>query len=110
MILDATWNYDDEKHVQKFEGFILLCEMCHYIKHLGIAGTLADKGLLDYDKLIEHFCKVNNCSRDEFEESKAKAFEIWEKRSQYKWKRDLGKYQWKNKIAPGKLMRPRGTK
>ena len=99
MNLDPVWSYDDEKHVQKLEGFILLCETCHYTKHLDIAETLADRGMLDYEKLVEHFCKVNNCSREEFEESKAKAFETWERRSQYKWKRDFGKYGLKRKKA-----------
>ena len=98
LTLDVVWNYDDDQHVQRFEEFILLCEMCHYTKHLGVAGTLADRGLLDYNKLIDHFCKVNNCSREEFEEHRAKAFKIWEERSMYKWKRDLRNYQlWKKK-------------
>ena len=99
MNLDPIWNYDNEEHVQKLEGFILLCQMCHYVKHLGIAGTLADRGMLDYNRIIEHFCKVNNCSKEEFEESKAKAFEIWERRSTYKWKRDLVKYELRKKKA-----------
>lgn len=99
MTLDPIWNYDDEKHVQKLEGFIPLCQMCHYVKHLGIAGTLADRGMLDYNRIIEHFCKVNKCSKEEFEESKAKAFEIWETRSMYKWKRDLVKYELRKKKA-----------
>lgn len=99
LTLDAMWNYNDNKHVQRLEGFILICEMCHYIKHLGIAETLADRGLLDYNRLIDHFCKVNNCSREEFEERRAKAYEIWERRSMYKWKRDLGNYRlWKKKV------------
>jgi len=99
MNLDPIWSYDDEEHVQKLEGLILLCEMCHYIKHLSIVGTLADRGMLDYNRIIEHFCKVNNCSKEEFEESKAKAFEIWETRSMYKWKRDLVKYELRRKKA-----------
>ena len=41
--LDPKWEYDDEKHVQKFEGFILLCRMCHYTGHFGIATRLADR-------------------------------------------------------------------
>jgi len=103
MNLDAAWSYDDEKHIQKLEGLVLLCEMCHYSKHLGIANTLADKGMLDYNKLIEHFCKVNNCSREEFEENKTNALETWEKRSQHKWKRDIEKCQiWKKN---GELMK-----
>jgi len=98
LTLDAMWNYNDNKHIQRLEGFILLCEMCHYTKHLGIAENLAKIGQFDYTRLIDHFCKVNNCSREEFEERKATAYKLWEERSMYKWKRDLGNYNlWKKK-------------
>ena len=66
--------------------------MCHHVKHIGLAGILADKGELDYDELIEHFCGVNNCTKRDFEEIRDKAFEVWENRSQYEWKQDFGKY------------------
>jgi hypothetical protein len=92
LTLDAVWNYDDDEHIQRLDSFILLCEMCHYTKHFGLVKMLVESSL-DYNELIDHFCKVNNCSREEFEENKSRAFEIWERRSTYKWKRDLGKYE-----------------
>lgn len=99
MSLDGLWSYNEEEHIQKLEGFIFLCEMCHYTKRLSRAENLAKIGSFDYNKLIEHYCKVNNTSRKEFEESRAKALEIFEKRSQYKWRRDLGKAStWKKKL------------
>ncbi|MCJ7431667.1 HNH endonuclease [Candidatus Bathyarchaeota archaeon] len=93
MNLHEIWNYDDKKHVQKLEGFILLCRMCYHVKHIGLAGILANQGKLDYDKAIEHFCKVNDCTKKEFEKHKAKAFEIWRERSEYEWNQDFGKYK-----------------
>jgi hypothetical protein len=93
MNLHEIWEYDDAKHIQKLEGFILLCEMCHHVKHLGLAGILANEGKLDYDKVIEHFCTVNSCTKKEFEYHIAKAFEVWKKRSQEKWTQDFGKYK-----------------
>jgi predicted RNA-binding protein with PUA-like domain len=92
MSLHEIWEYDDVKHVQKLEGFILLCEMCHHVKHIGLAGILANEGKLDYDEVIEHFCKVNECTKSEFEKQKTKAFDVWSKRSQYEWKQDFGEY------------------
>lgn len=92
MNLHEIWKYDDFKHTQKLEGFILLCEMCHHVKHIGLAGILADEGRLDYNNVIRHFCKVNNCSEKEFEKHRKEAFEIWQNRSQQKWKQDFGKY------------------
>jgi len=93
MNLHEIWNYNDKKHVQKLEGFILLCRMCHHVKHIGLAGILANQGKLDYDRVIEHFCKVNDCTKKEFEKHKAKAFEIWRERSEYEWNQDFGKYK-----------------
>lgn len=93
MNLHEIWKYDDRKHIQKLEGFILLCKMCHHVKHIGLAGILANQGKLDYEKVMEHFCKVNGCTKKEFEEHKAKAFEIWQKRSRLQWKQDFWKYR-----------------
>ncbi len=92
MNLHEIWNYDDRKYIQKLEGFILLCKMCHHVKHIGLAGILARRGKLDYDRVVEHFCRVNNCSREEFEQHKAKAFDIWRRRSKHDWKQDFGEY------------------
>jgi len=58
------WEYDDKKHIQRLVGFIALCDMCHHVKHIGLAGILASEGKLDYEKVVEHFMKVNNCDRD----------------------------------------------
>lgn len=92
MNLHEIWNYDDTKHIQKLEGFILLCRMCHHVKHIGLAGILASQGKLDYNKVIEHFCEVNACSKKEFEVHKAEAFETWSIRSFYEWEQDFGEY------------------
>ena len=93
MNLHEIWKYDDAKYMQKLEGFVLLCKMCHHVKHIGLAGILASQGKLDYRKVIEHFCKVNHCTGKEFEEHKTEAFKIWERRSTHHWKQDFGKYK-----------------
>jgi len=93
MNMHEIWKYDDEKHVQKLEGFILLCTMCHHVKHIGLAGILAGQGKLDYNEVMEHFCKVNKCTKKDFMNNEKTAFETWRKRSQYQWKQDFGKYK-----------------
>jgi len=93
MNLHEIWKYDDRKRIQKLEGFILLCKMCHHVKHIGFAGILASQGRIEYEKVVEHFCKVNKCTREEFEEHKAKVFEIWRRRSKCEWEQDFGKYE-----------------
>lgn len=87
------WEYDDENHIQTLKGFIALCTMCHHCKHIGLAGILADEGKLDYDAVIEHFCKVNECSSRQMDDVVSEAFEVWEKRSWHRWDVDLGKYE-----------------
>jgi len=86
------WEYDDKKHIQKIKGFISLCDNCHMIKHMVFAGIQVSKGLLDMDKLIEHFMKVNNVDRKTFDEHDAKSFLEWGERSKHKWKQDFGEY------------------
>lgn len=93
MNLHEIWKYDDKEHRQRLEGFVLLCKMCHHVKHIGLAGILANEGKLDYDKVVEHFCKVNKCRKRDFIAHKKRAFHIWSERSRYKWKQDFGKYR-----------------
>ena len=93
MSLHEIWNYDDVNHVQKLDGFILLCSMCHHVKHIGLAGILARQGKLNYNEVIKHFCKVNYCSVKEFVEHVDNAFRIWRERSQHSWRQDFGRYE-----------------
>src|SRR4030067_2937871 len=61
MNLHEIWSYDDINHIQKLDGFILLCGMCHHVKHIGLAGILANEGKLDYINVVRQFCKVHSC-------------------------------------------------
>lgn len=93
MNLHEVWRYDDVNHIQSLDGFTLLCTWCHHVKHIGLAGILADEGKLDYDKLVKHFCLVNDCSVEDFKNHVENAFDTWNKRSQYPWKQDFGEYR-----------------
>jgi len=88
-----VWEYDDKKYSQKLLGFIALCDMCHHVKHIGLAGILASTGSLDYEKVVEHFMKVNDCDEEIFKKHKERAFDEWRKRSQHEWRVDLGEYE-----------------
>jgi hypothetical protein len=87
------WEYDDNNHKQTLLGFIALCDLCHHVKHIGLAGILASKGQLDIERVVEHFMKVNRCERSAFEEHKKKACAQWAERSKHNWNVDLGKYE-----------------
>ncbi len=88
-----VWEYDDKKHIQKFLGFIVLCGMCHHVKHIGLVGILTSEGKLDYETVVKHFMKVNNCDGKTFKEHKESAFDEWRKRSRHEWHVDLGEYE-----------------
>lgn len=87
------WEYDDKKHVQKLVGFIALCDMCHHVKHIGLAKILADEGKLNYREVEAHFMKVNQCDLLTLVNHRARAFEQWEERSRHEWTIDLVQYK-----------------
>jgi hypothetical protein len=86
------WEYDDRAHVQKLVGFIALCDLCHHVKHIGLANILAAEGKLDLEQVINHFMDVNRCSRARFEKYRQQAFNQWHERSGHEWKVDLGEF------------------
>jgi len=97
--LHEFWEYDDKKHVQKLIGIHHLCRLCHMIKHFGLwehtskgKEKLRKMGLSRED-LVRHFCKVNDCSKEDFLRHEKEAFELWRKRSLFDWKQDFGKYE-----------------
>jgi hypothetical protein len=83
-----VWLYDDDGHMQKLGGFEALCELCHMVKHIGYAGLFYE----DFNSLIRHFMNVNGCSFEDFRLARSLAFEIWEARSEFEWKQELGVY------------------
>ena len=63
--------------------------MCHNIKHLGLAGLMAQRGELDYAQLIRHYCAVNGCTKEDFLRDREEAFELWQERSSHEWIVDI---------------------
>jgi len=97
------WKYDDKNHIQKLRAIHHLCPLCHKIKHIGFwchtpeGIKILEKSGLTEENLINHFCKVNNCSKKEFKSYEREAFRIWRERSKYKWKQDFEEYDIKKK-------------
>ncbi|KKQ51905.1 HNH endonuclease [Candidatus Woesebacteria bacterium RIFCSPHIGHO2_01_FULL_39_17] len=88
-----VWEYDDKNHIQKLVDLVALCSKCHAVKHIGLAGIQASEGKLNYDNLIKHFMKVNNCGRDVFEKHQTEAFKKFDERSCYEWSTDFSEYK-----------------
>jgi hypothetical protein len=97
--LHEFWEYNDKNHVQKLVEVHHLCRLCHMVKHIGFwchtedgKAKLKEIGLSRED-LVNHFCKVNQCSEKDFLQHEDNAFEIWRKRSRYQWKQEFSKYK-----------------
>ncbi len=98
--LREVWEYDDESRVQKLFGVHLICELCHMVKHIGYwcyteegKKELKKHGLSRED-LIKHFCRVNNCSVEEFLRHEEESLKKWMERSMHRdWRQDLGRYK-----------------
>lgn len=87
------WEFDDENHIMHLKGCLLVCQMCHNIKHFGRTDTvLIEQGILSEDEVMEHFIKVNGCDEVDYYEHKKYAWEKWGERSQYDWELDCGEF------------------
>jgi hypothetical protein len=92
------WDYDDGNYIQKLTAIHHLCRLCHFIKHIGLWCYTNDgrekmrKIGLTRDDLIKHFCKVNGCSKEDFEEYVQEALNIFRERNQHHWTQDFGEY------------------
>lgn len=77
------WSYDDQNFIQKLEGLISLCPMCHETKHVGLAQI---NGHLD--RVAKHLSKVNNLKLKESYEYIDNSFRLWSDRSMFDWEID----------------------
>jgi len=90
-----VWRYNVMKggrkreYVQELTGFEAVCFLCHSVHHFGLAQVMAREGRLDMSELIEHYCRVNGCTKEDFELDKKEAFELWEERSKHDWSVDI---------------------
>ena len=100
-----VWKYDDTLHIQKLKGFETTCFLCHAIKHIGLAGIMARRGDLDMGELVKHYCKVNGCTKEDFEQDREEAFELWEVRSQHDWTLDISYLDSLNIVGTREWMR-----
>ena len=93
--LHESWDYDDINHIQKLVGIHHLCSLCHKVKHIGFwcytnegLNQLSCLGLKERD-LINHFCRVNNCSKEDYKTHKDKVFKVFNDRNKYEWIQDF---------------------
>jgi len=97
------WHFDDATQTMRLEGIHHLCDLCQKVKRTDFwfftpYGKEQLKHLdINTQDIIKHYCKVNNCSIEEFNRNWRQAVETWQKRNEKEWKLDFGEYM-RNKI------------
>lgn len=87
--LHEIWDFNEKTNTQTLVGFECLCQDCHHTHHWMFSEY---KGF-DLELLIEHACKVNGCSRDQFEKHIVEEKEKWLKRSKIEWALNFGDWE-----------------
>ncbi|MFX1340412.1 MAG: hypothetical protein ACFFDK_17520, partial [Promethearchaeota archaeon] len=80
-----SWHYDYHNSIQRLEDIISLCHMCHLNNHLGFASILIKEGSLNKQDLIDHWCRINHESPENFEAYEKKVFLLWKLRDNFDW-------------------------
>lgn len=79
------WHYDDKRKIQRLDGVVALCPMCHACKHIGLS---INRGM--EHECCAHLMRVNKLKTlQEAESMIDAAFETWDKRSRQSWTLDI---------------------
>lgn len=78
------WNYDLNNQLQKLEGFIALCPMCHKAKHFGLARMRGEE-----NRVITHLMKVNNLPKNKIDKHIKEVWVEWFVRNKVQWNLDI---------------------
>lgn len=79
-----TWDYDEEKKIQKLVGLIALCPSCHQTKHYGLAMINGKE-----QSVKKHLMKINSLTEKEVDEYIKLVFEEWKRRNKIQWTLDV---------------------
>jgi hypothetical protein len=80
------WSYDDATGVQSLVGLTALCARCHDIKHLGSLMARVEDGKASLSAAVRHFCRVNGCTVETFDDHVRAVVAQWEERSRRQWR------------------------
>ncbi len=85
------WEYDDDNCTQTLTGFIAVCDDCNNCIHMGRAQSVLSKA--DFNSVLEHYAKVNGCSKEDTSKDIAEASAKWRERSSInEWTTVIGDY------------------
>jgi hypothetical protein len=86
------WEFDEGTEVQRLVRIGTVCAACHGVMHIGRTKQLAEQGVVDILKVVEHFQTVNGVDRAVFIKHESEATELWLRRSTINWKIDFGQF------------------
>jgi hypothetical protein len=82
------YTYRGKQGVATVERLSLVCWFCHSCEHFALTQSLVAQGILTKRALKEttaHFCKLNGCTRRQFENYHATTMTEWEELSAKSW-------------------------
>lgn len=85
-----VWAFDDRKRIQRLANIECTCELCHDVHHFGRSSQVYSKTY--QQKLINHWCKVNNKTKADFQKHLLDIREINRKRANYYYIVKVGRY------------------
>lgn len=80
------WDYDDHTRVQRLDGLVSLCYLCHRVKHLGFA---LSQGQDMFTRAINHLATINAWPLELAIEYADRQFQIHAIRSELTWTLDV---------------------
>ena len=91
------WLYNDEDDppTARLVTISLLCWHCHAVEHWGVTKKLVAQGHLTERALtdtIDHFCRINGATFDDFASHEEQETRRWEDRSTRNWRIDYGPF------------------
>lgn len=88
-----VWKFNDRRHVARITRLRALCESCHVATHADSEKDLRMVGRDSHISVKEHFMRVNGLSEQEFWRHWKAETERLERRHDYKWTVDYGRYK-----------------
>jgi len=91
--------YNDKVHLQTLKEIHHICKMCEKVRMIGkwlnAPNNYSYFGNMGIRRdITNHFCKVNNCESEDFNEYEEAVMEIWTLRNEHPWFQDFGDYEY----------------
>lgn len=94
LLCHEVWEYDDTKHIQKLKKCTMLCSLCHFATHPGVALYASKNSEININIIKKHFQQINECEETIYDTYKKHTDTLTLYRSLKDWKIDYGNYNY----------------